>query len=163
MGRRLKHGKVLSRGDVSKRLSNYRMDYVLLGLVLGLSAFGLLMVYDASVAVALSRYSDRYFFVKSQAQNLGIGLVLLLIISQIDYHVWRRFAAPLLVVGIVVLLAVFIPGIGVSQGGAKSWLDIGPITFQPSYPLIIVLIIYLSSWLTRDKNDIDSWRNGFAP
>ncbi len=163
MSRRLKHGRIISDNKFFRRAASQQIDYVLLFIVLGLSAFGLLMVYDASVAVAISRHGERFYFVADQARNLGIGLVCLLLATRINYQVLRRFAPIILGIGILFLLAVLVPGLGVSQGGARSWLDIGPIIVQPSYPLTVALIIYLASWLTRDKPEQESWQNGLLP
>ena len=62
----------------------------LVALVLGLSLFGLIMVYDASVAVALSRHGERFYFVVDQARNLALGLVSLFIVSRIDYQIIKK-------------------------------------------------------------------------
>ena len=156
MSRRLKHGRILSDNELFRRATSQQIDYVLLFIVLGLSAFGLLMVYDASVAVALSRHGERFYFVIDQARNLGIGLVCLLLMTRLNYQILRRFAPVILGIGMVFLLAVLVPGLGVTQGGARSWLDIGPIVVQPSYPLTVAQIIYLASWLTRDKAEQES-------
>ena len=163
MSRRLKHGRILSDNELFRRATSQQIDYVLLSIVLGLSAFGLLMVYDASVAVALSRHGERFYFVIDQARNLGIGLVCLLLMTRLNYQILRRFAPVILGIGLIFLLAVLVPGLGVTQGGARSWLDIGPIVVQPSYPLTVALIIYLASWLTRDKAEQESWQNGLLP
>lgn len=163
MSRRLKHGRILSDNELFRRATSQQIDYILLFIVLGLSAFGLLMVYDASVAIALSRHGDRFYFVLDQARNLGIGLVVLLIMSRLNYQLLRRFAPLILGFGVLTLLAVLVPGLGVTQGGARSWLDLGPVIVQPSYPLTIALIIYLASWLTRDKPEQESWKNGLLP
>src|SRR5690606_17857454 len=161
MSKRLKHGRIISGNKLFNRSAEQQIDYPLLFMVLGLSAFGLLMVYDASVAVALSRHGERFYFVIDQARNLVIGLVCLFLATRIDYQILKKFSPIILVVGVLALLAVFIPGLGVTQGGARSWLDIGPVVVQPSYPLTVALIIYLASWLTRDDIEKETWKNGF--
>ena len=161
MSRRLKHGRVLP-GRKSTTTTG-RIDMTLVALVLGLSLFGLIMVYDASVAVALSRHGERFYFVVDQARNLALGLVSLFIVSRIDYQIIKKFATPIFGIGLLALIAVLIPGLGVEQGGATSWLRLGPLVVQPSYPMAIALIIYLASWLTRENSDTKSWQNHFAP
>src|SRR5690606_3516113 len=104
-----------------------------------------------------------FYFVIDQARNLVIGLVCLFLATRIDYQILKKFSPIILVVGVLALLAVFIPGLGVTQGGARSWLDIGPVVVQPSYPLTVALIIYLASWLTRDDIEKETWKNGFLP
>ena len=161
MSRRLKHGRVLPGRNSTTTTG--RIDMTLVALVLGLSLFGLIMVYDASVAVALSRHGERFYFVVDQARNLALGLVSLFIVSRIDYQIIKKFATPIFGIGLLALIAVLIPGLGVEQGGATSWLRLGPLVVQPSYPMAIALIIYLASWLTRENSDTKSWQNHFAP
>lgn len=160
---RLKHGKVLSGHQANGRQAKQSFDYRLLIPVLALCAFGLLMVYDASVVVSMSRYGHNFHFVNQQAISLGLGLVAMFIIGRINYHTWLRLSPLILGATIIGLFAVFIPGLGVTLGGATSWLKIGPLQFQPSYPLIIALIIYLSQWLTSDKIDLKSVKHGLLP
>jgi cell division protein FtsW len=159
--RRPKRGRVLA-GDTVRKIETHKMDFTMLSVVLGLSAFGLLMVYDASVAVAISRYDERFHFVYDQATSLGLGLVAMLAASAIDYQLWKRFSVPIIAIALVLLLAVFTP-LGVDQGGALSWLDVGVVTFQPSYLLAVALIIFLANWLTRESAEPDSWSNHFLP
>lgn len=163
MSRRIKHGKDISRQSVMRRISSNRLSYPLLFLILGLSIFGVIMVYDASVAVALARYNEPYYFVTQQIRNLVIGLVGLVVLTQIDYRFWKKYAGLVLLAGLALLLAVHIPGLGQEQGGARSWLGVGPLTFQPSYLLVVALIMYLASWLTREDKERETWRNGFMP
>lgn len=160
---RLKHGKVLSGRQASDRQAKSHLEYRLLIPVLSLCAFGLLMVYDASVVVSMSRYGHNFHFVNQQAFSLAIGLVFMFVISRIDYHHWLKMSPVILGAAVISLFAVFIPGLGVTLGGATSWLRLGPLQFQPSYPLIIALIIYLSQWLTSDKLDLKSTRHGLVP
>src|SRR5690606_24308061 len=163
MSKRLKHGRIISGNKLFNRSAEQQIDYPLLFFVLGLSAFGLLMVYDASVAVALSRHGDRFYCVADEARDLGLGMVCLFIARRVEYQLLRRFAPLILGIGMLALFAVFIPGLGVAQGGARSWLDIGPVVVQPSYPLTVALIIYLASWLTRDRPEQKAWQHGLLP
>ncbi len=161
---RLKHGKVLSGRRAAGDTSSSKLDLRILAPVLALTAFGLLMVYDASVVVSMSRYGHNFHFVSQQAISLALGLVAMFIVSRVEYHTWLKLSPLILAVTIIGLFAVFIPGLGVTLGGATSWLKIGPLpAFQPSYPLIIALIIYLAKWLTSEKIDLKSVKKGFVP
>jgi cell division protein FtsW len=122
--------------------------------VIALCLFGLLMLYDASVVVAANPpYNDKFYFVKQQSLGLLIGLVGLLVTSKIDYHFWKKMAPILLLGGLVLLVSVFVPGLGVEVLGAKRWVQFGSsaLRFQPSYLLCFALIAYLASWLEKER------------
>lgn len=128
------------------------IDMVLLLLVVFLCLFGLLMIYDASSVSALEDFGDKMYFVKEQFKWLIIGLVGLFVSVQIDYRRLYRLAIPLLLITIILLVAVFIPGLGISAYGAKRWLNFGFFVLQPAELAKLSLIIYLSAWLsTRER------------
>lgn len=162
--RRPKHGRVLSgKPDTpSNFLKRYNWSFFLP--IIGLCLFGLLMVYDASVAVSVARYGHDSYFFDQQALNFVIGLIFLIALSLVDYHVWLRLSPYILLGATISLMLVFVPGLGVEMGGATSWLRISPLPqFQPSYPLIIALVLYLSRWLTSPKFDMQSLQHGLLP
>lgn len=140
---------------VTRRLHQpYQVDYVFLAIVLALCLFGLLMLYDASVVVAARLFDDKFRFVSQQLVFLGIGIGALLVTSRVDYHFWQRMAPLILLGALVLLFAVFVPGLGVEALGARRWLRIGDaLTLQPSYLLCFALIAYFASWLSQVKND----------
>lgn len=142
-----------------------RPDYILLAVVVVLCLFGLLMLYDASVVVAARLYDDKFHFVSQQALFLLIGLTGLLVASKIDYHLWKSLAPLILLGGLILLMAVFIPGLGLEVLGARRWLKLGSssLTLQPSYLLCFALIAYLASWLGGERQDKWSFKSGYIP
>ncbi len=126
-------------------------DWWLIVSVVLLSLFGLVMVYDSSVAIAIRDFSNQYYFVREQAKWLILGSIACFIFSIIDYHVWRKFALPLLLATIVLLLAVFIPGVGVYALGARRWINMGLFVLQPAELAKLVLVIYLSAWFSQPE------------
>ncbi|MCH7578854.1 MAG: putative lipid II flippase FtsW [Chloroflexi bacterium] len=139
-------------------------DYLLLGLVLGLVAVGLLIVYSASFALGLLAFNDANYFVIRQAIWAVIGLALLLGLMRVDYR-WLRSISPLLMlIAIVSLVAVLVPGLGVERGGAQRWIAIGPLpAAQPSEFAKLALIIYVAAWLSAKDTVVRSFALGFAP
>ena len=125
-----------------------RPDRWLLGVVIVLSLFGILMVYDSSVAIAIRDFGDQYYFVREQAKWLVLGLVACFILMRTDYHVLHIFALPLLVGTLVLLAGVFIPGIGIHALGARRWINMGVFVIQPAELAKLTLIIYLSAWFS---------------
>ena len=141
--------------DLVPQIAGGQIDFVLLAVVVVLCLFGLLMLYDASVVKAAQDYNDKFHFVTQQATFLALGMSGMVVASKIDYHLWRSMAPLLLIGGFVLLLAVFIPGMGVEVLGAKRWLNLGvnSLTLQPSYLMCFALIAYLASWLGGDRPD----------
>lgn len=113
--------------------------------------FGLLMVYDASAALAIRDFSDKYHFVRDQLRWSVVGAVVFLVASRIDYHRWFRLAVPLLVATLVLLCAVFLPGIGVGALGANRWINVGLFVFQPAELAKLTLVIYLAAWFSHTE------------
>lgn len=125
------------------------LDRLLFGLLIGLSLFGLIVLLSASGAVSFQYYSDPLYFVRRQI-FLGLlpgGLVFLLI-SRMDYRKLKPYAFPLLVLSVVLLLLVFIPGLGSRVGGSQSWIKIAGFTLQPSEFVKFTFLLYSASWLS---------------
>jgi len=148
----------------SGRLRAQQPDYLLLGLVVGLVALGLLIVYSSSFALGLLAFNDANYFVLRQAIWAVLGLIMLLVLMRIDYH-WLRSISPLLMlVAIVALMAVLVPGIGLERGGAQRWITLGPLPpAQPSEFAKLALIIYVAAWLSGKDTLVKSFALGFVP
>ncbi len=126
----------------------HRPDRWMLAAVAVLSIFGILMVYDSSVAIAIRDFGNQYYFVVEQAKWLALGFIACFILSRIDYHVWRPLALPFLVGTLGLLMMVFIPGIGVHALGARRWINMGIFILQPAELTKLVLIMYLAAWFS---------------
>lgn len=111
-----------------------------------LSLIGVFILYESSSYTALLNIGDKYYFVKNQSIWLGLGVVLCLGISRIPYRIYAKFALPALLGTFVLLIAVFLPGIGLSLKGAHRWINLGFMVVQPSELLKITLTIYLAAW-----------------
>lgn len=128
-----------------------KFDYVPLLLVLCLLVFGVVMVYDASSAMALQSFGDKYFFLKEQIRWVIFGLAAGGVAYFWDYRSLRSLALPGLVISLFLLIAVFLPGIGVRAYGAHRWINLGFTVLQPSELAKLTLVIYLSAWLTTEE------------
>lgn len=122
-----------------------KLDLPLAVTALGLVIFGLLMVYDSSIIQGLKRFDDSYYYIRQQLTWVGLGMLSLVFFSQFNYKKFKAFALPLLAISVVLMLAVFIPGFGVSGGGAHRWLGIGPITVQPAEIIKLTGVIFLAA------------------
>lgn len=121
----------------------------LLGTIAGLCTIGLAMVMSASSVNALHKFGSSWYFTLRQAMAVMIGSLALWILSRIDYHVWRRWALPLLGVATTLLLAVLVPGVGQVAYGARRWIGAGPVQFQPSEIAKLAVILFAADVLSR--------------
>ncbi len=122
-------------GSVNRRLFLLTTLLVILGLI---------AIADASAPLAINRFSDRFYFVRQQAMWAFIGLVLMTVVSRINYKIWIKLATPLFILSLITLILVFIPGLGTKVMGARRWLDLGFTTFQPSEFVKLAMILYIA-------------------
>lgn len=128
-----------------------------------LLAVGTVMIYSASSAFAYEFYGDSAYYLKKHLSYLLFGLLLAVSGMSIDYGRLRRFIKPFLALSILLLAAVFIPGIGRAAGGARRWISLGPINFQPSEIAKMALVFYAADVLSRKQSEIGSFIYGFLP
>ena len=127
-------------------------DQALLWVVLALLAWGLVMVYSASIALPdnprFANYAPTHFLTRHM-MYLVFGFVAALLAFQVPMKVWERLAPWLFVGALLVLVAVLIPGVGKVVNGARRWLSIGPIGFQPSEVAKLAVLIYAADYMVR--------------
>lgn len=121
-------------------------DRMLFGVVAILTLFGVLMIASAGVVYADVRFDEPYFFFKRQMIGVALGFAAMIVLSRVDYHLYRKWALLIFSGAIFLLLLVLIPGVGAEAYGASRWISIGPISFQPSEAMKLALILYVSAW-----------------
>lgn len=126
-------------------------DSGLLGAVMLLVFAGSWIVFDSSYSFASDAYGDVYYMLKRHLVFALFGILVMITTSNIPLRILRAFSKPMMVVTTVMMVAVLIPGIGKEIGGARSWLELGPLSFQPSEILKVTLVLYLASVLTQGK------------
>ena len=139
-------------------------DYCLFVVVIILLSIGTCMIFSSSFIMADKWYGDSYYFLKKQIFYAIIALIVLLFSMNIDYHFYKKVSTPLLIISIILLSAVFIPGVGRSAGGAVRWVKFGILSFQPSEIAKFALILYMSESMTRKgMNDLKTFAKGILP
>ncbi len=128
-----------------------KIDGILLLVVLFLTFFGLFMIYDASSYIAFRDFSDKYHYIKEQSVWVVLGIVSLLAFSYFDYHRLYNLALPILLSAIVLLVLVFVPGIGVHVLGARRWINVRAFILQPTEFVKLGLAIYLAAWFSNKE------------
>ena len=146
---------------VSKFVNN-QFDFLLCITVLLLLSLGVIMVLSASAPSALSETGSSYTYVRKQATFAIIGIVLMFIISKIDYRFYKKYYWIVYFVSWTMLLLVIVPGIGRNIKGATRWINLGFGQFQPSEITKIGLIIFYAGYLSDHKDELKSFFKGFV-
>jgi cell division protein FtsW len=131
------------------------IDLPLLYTILILLSLGLCIMFSGSSVTAARMHGDTLYFVKKQALWASISLIAFIVVANIDYRIYRKYATFLIFVSIILLVLVFIPGVGKSVGthygrNFNRWISIGnSFQIQPSELAKIAVVIYLSSFLCK--------------
>lgn len=151
--------QIRNRGKKSLRSSikqNEKMDITFFFLVMGLLVTGLVMLFSASAPYASNYYSNSYHFISRQLIFAVGGVVLMLFISKIDYHVFRRFVW--VIVGISLAMLILVLVMPSTKDGFHRWLNLGFIQFQPSEVAKFSLIVLLSFLISKNYNKMKEFK-----
>lgn len=140
-----------------------RFDPILLCAVLALVTLGLVMTYSASAVLAQDKLGDSLYFLKRQLSAAGLGLVAMAVAMKLGWRKLARLAYPLLLVAIVLLVAVAIPGIGTTAGGARRWIRLPGFSVQPAEIAKFAWLVYLSYSLAKKREKVATFSIGFLP
>lgn len=121
------------------------------------------MVYSASAVSANVNFNDSYYFLKRQFIWAALGLLAMIFTMNIDYHIWRKLAKPIILITIVLLILVLIPGMGKVVNGARRWLGSGSIYIQPSEIAKLSMVLFTAYYLSSYQNKIQSFIKGVVP
>lgn len=119
---------------------------IAVGLLVGL---GLLMGFSASFVRSTAETGDPFGVFRRQIVWALLGLIGMALAIRVDPHRWRTVSGHVLIVGLLLLAVVLVPAVGVELGGARRWISLGAVTFQPSELLKILLPLYLAHILAR--------------
>lgn len=125
--------------------------------------FGLIMLSSASSVIAFQNFDDPYYYLKHQLlYGVLLGGLVFFALSRIDYTYWRKIAFPLMVISLILLLLVFVPGIGTELLGAKRWIHVGGVFFQPSEMVKLTFLFYLAAWLETRGHQVKEMSAGLT-
>lgn len=141
---------------------NGPVDPVLAALITGLLGFGVVMVYSASAFKATVVFRDSQYFLKRQAIYAGVSMVIIFVVSRIDYRRLRPLTYPVLF-GCLGLMVLSVIGLGHTGGGATRWLRLGPIHIQPSEAAKLGLILWLAYSLAKKQAKVRKFQYGMVP
>ena len=141
---------------------NNQFDFILFVIIIILLSLGIVMVLSASAPSAIAESGNSYSYVIQQLKAAILGIILMLIISKIDYRIYRKFYKAIYWISVLILLLVLIPGLGLSSNGATRWIDLKFIQFQPSELTKIGLIVFYAGYLADHKSELKSFWKGFV-
>lgn len=119
-------------------------DKILFGLTILLSVLGTLSIANTSAPLAAAVFHDPFYFVKQQLMWLVFGYIALIVAYLTPYTLWKKYIPYVFGITVVSLVAVLIPGFGSKLLGARRWISIGPIGFQPSEAIKISMALFFA-------------------
>ena len=149
--------------NTGKRLVNKSDRGVSLYIAVTLLAIiGTVFIYSASNYSAQKTYNDAFYFVKKQIIGIVLGVVAMSITSIFDYEKLKKITLPIAIISFVLLILVFVPGIGVENYGAKRWIGFGGVTIQPSEIAKFSLILFGATYVSKNPERIRTFK-GILP
>src|SRR3990167_5208056 len=139
-------------------------DRTLLGVTIFLVCAGFIILMSASAPLSIKYFGHSYYYIFHQLiLSLTFGAFLFFVGLRIPIDWYRRYALIFLVVAIVLILLVFVQGIGFGAGTAQRWIRLGRFSFQPSEMLKLAFVIYLAAWIRSKQNHVATLWKGLIP
>lgn len=140
-----------------------KQQWVVILSVLFLVGFGCVMVYSASSYSAEYRYGNQYFFLFKQLFGVVLGLFAMFFFIFVDYHLLKKFRWWILGITCLLLVLVFVPGLGVQSYGANRWVNLFGISIQPSELAKFALVLFLAVYLSEKHDKIKTFKGLIPP
>ncbi len=137
------------------------LDPVIVATVLGLLLIGLVMVASSSLNVAERQGSDPFFYFERQLASVLVGVLFAVAALCVPLALWQRVAPLLLAASVILLVLVLIPGLGHEVNGSRRWLRLGPLNFQPSELVRVMLLTYIAAFAVRHQEALQTTAQGF--
>jgi cell division protein FtsW len=124
---------------------------------------GLLMVLNTTYFLGLEKTGDAFHYFKLHLAHIVVGGVALAVLSQFSINGLRRMVMPLAILAVVMLVALYIPGLGLVRGGARRWLRIGPVVIEPCEIVKFALVFFLADFLSKRQERMRDFVRGPLP
>lgn len=139
-----------------------KSDVWLVTVTLLLVAFGVLMVYSAGSYTGERIYGTRFYYVYKQLTGAALGIAAMFLFSRIDYHVLHRLRYVILAVSVILLAIVFLPGVGITNYGARRWISLPFFTIQASEISKFGFIVFAAAYIGSHEKGITTFK-GILP
>ena len=144
------------RKQLRRSPSIRQCDFTILFTVVLLVCFGIVMIFSSSYNYSLNRYGDQFYFLKRQIIWSIIGFGAMMVMMNYDYHNLRKWSVLLYLFSIITLFLVLL--VGKEINGAKRWLGVGPIGFQPSEISKLGVTLFLSNLVSLNRKKLDKFK-----
>jgi cell division protein FtsW len=147
-----------------RRLQQCKIDKILFGIVVFLVVYGLLVLASSSLIKSQKLFQENYYYLKHQlifGALIGFGFFFLG--AKLKYTLWRKLSVAIFLLSLLLLFLPFIPSLGVRLGGARRWVNLGGLVFQPSEFVKLGFILYLSVWLSQRTKEINAFSKTIFP
>jgi cell division protein FtsW len=147
---------------MKSKFPKHEPDFYILFSTIMLVFMGIIMVYSASSPKALIEFGDPLYFFKRQLIWAVLGFIIMIILMNIDYHIWKKHSTLIYIVTIILGLLIFTP-LGIELKGARRWINLGFTTFMPSDAIKLGSIIFFASFLENKKDKVSKFKDGLIP
>jgi cell division protein FtsW len=131
-------------------------DLLLLIALVALASIGVVMVASSSISVADSQHLGAFYYLKRHLVFLSLGMLAAGMAMRTEMKLLEKFAFPLLALAFVLLVAVFVPHLGMRINGARRWLNLLVTSFQPVEAVKLILVVYIGSYLVRHRENVET-------
>lgn len=149
--------------QMTKDVKGKNVDFTFMFTLIILLCIGLVALSSASSYYALTESGNSSYYLVRQLIFAIIGVVFMVIVSKFDYKEFKKFGYLAYVLGILLMLLVFVPGIGSGAKGATRWLNLGLFTFQPSEIMKLCLVLGVSSYIVNNQKKMSTWKGYIVP
>ncbi|MDR1042579.1 MAG: putative lipid II flippase FtsW [Clostridiales Family XIII bacterium] len=146
--------------DVKKPQPDFLITITIIGLVL----FGVVMVFSASYYSTInSTMEDPYYYLIQASKWAVAGIIIMVLVSYVPYRIYYKFAPALMIIGVLLLCALFVPGIGETENYATRWIKVGPVTIMPGEIAKITAIFFVAWFFTKYRAIATSFKYAYIP
>ena len=146
-----------------KKIHLSGLEITIIVCVLTLCIFGCIMVYSASYYSAEKNFNNKYFFLIKQIIGVALGIIGMFVARIIDHNKLKKFKWVAVIVSVVLLVLVFVPGLGIENYGARRWIGLGFFSIQPSEIAKFVLVFFCAVHLSDNYQKVKSFKTLLPP
>lgn len=136
--------------------------FLLFSIILIIAGF---FIFSSASLALLAKESSNYGSITFSQTVFGLllGTVAMIVVSRLDFKIWKQTAFWLLLIAIILNILVLVPGIGFEHAGAQRWIRLGSLSFQTSEILKLAFVVYFAAWAAGVKEKMKTFRWGFLP
>lgn len=146
------------KADVRKKRIRGRIDYIYLTILIVMVCAGLIMLLSASAPASNVKHGNSYTFFLKQLGFAVAGFVGMFFVSRIDYRKYKKYTGIFMIICVIMLILVFVPGIGARHNGASRWINLRVFEFQPSEFMKLAIAMFFAAAIETNKFRMDKFK-----